>query len=197
MPPFRLGDRAIRPLSALRRLAPALIFGLVGPASAAIIDMGDCRLDTVTFVDPAAGGSFVVERVGRNVRYLCAAGPADGAACAGPFGDLVLYGTAREPGQSPRKAFAVWHSEKAAPCCGWRVLEEGAAGSLLTAPGFRWLDGAAAPRLGDVGFASIYFDEYHRTGSDEFSAPKIAMRCAVGGRGDQDRPPERMKPRTW
>jgi hypothetical protein len=147
------------------------------------VDMRDCRLDTVTFIDPVAGGTFAVARVGRNVNYLCKGGVRTDAEaddiCAGPFGDLVLAGRLGEPGETPRNVFAVWHMEKAAPCCGWRILEERAGRKFAALPGFRWLDGVRAPRLGQVGFASIFFDELHQEGSAVFSAPKIAMHCTV------------------
>lgn len=135
-----------------RTLAATLALALAVPAMAGTVDMRDCRLDTVTFIDAVIGGAFTVERVGRNVNYLCKDGArteigADDI-CAGPFGDLVLAGKLSEPGETPRSIFAVWRMEKAAPCCGWRILEEQAGSKLAALRGFRWLDGARAPRLG-------------------------------------------------
>jgi hypothetical protein len=152
-----------------------LALTLAGPASAGIIDMRDCRLDTVTFIDPVAGGAFTVRRVGRNSSCTRK------AVCDGRLGDLVLAGRLSEPGEAPLIVYAIWHTEPAAPCCGWRVLAEKEGRKLAARAGFHWLD--RAPRLGETGFASIYFDEAHQEGRDIFSAPKVAMRC-LNGRED-------------
>jgi hypothetical protein len=147
-----------------------------------VVDIGACPLDTLTFVDPVAGGIFVVDRVGADRHYLCAgsmvAEPAGGE-CSGPFGDLVLEGKVREPDDAaPRTVFAIWSVEPAAPCCGWRVLNETSAPAVTGQPGFHWLDHAAVPTLATTGFAAITFDDLHREGSAMFS-PKSAMRCEL------------------
>ena len=43
-------------------------------AQAQTIDIRDCPLDTVVFVDPWAGGSFQVKRVGTKYNWLCEEG---------------------------------------------------------------------------------------------------------------------------
>ena len=80
----------------MKRQAAALLAALAcstGAAGAGVIDIRDCPLDTLVFVDPWAGGSFTVKRVGTNYSWLCQEGfqPPD-AMCQGPYGDLVLEG---------------------------------------------------------------------------------------------------------
>jgi len=68
---------------------------------------------------------------------------------------------------------------KAAPCCGWSVLDESSGQEPTEEDGFRWLGKGEMPLLGETGFASIQFDEAHRNGIAMFSAPKYAMKCEL------------------
>lgn len=150
-----------------------------------ILDLRDCPLDRLTFVDPVAGGTFVVTRAGADYRFLCGqdmvARMLPGADCRGPFGALVLAGTVREPDDTgPRSVFAVWTVEPAAPCCGWSVLDEADGAAIVGRPEFGWFAPDAVPALGAMGFADISFDRLHREGMATFS-PKIAMRCEFPG----------------
>jgi len=80
-----------------------IAFGALTHASQAgqVINMRQCPLDALTFVDPVAGAEFTVTRVGTNSHYLCDSGPTDippaDEQCSGPFGDLVLQGNDSEP----------------------------------------------------------------------------------------------------
>jgi hypothetical protein len=68
--------------------------------------------------------------------------------------------------------------ERAAPCCGWSVLDEAAGRAIVDGADFRWFEQDAVPTLGAVRFADIHFDDLHRADNAIFSA-KTAMRCEL------------------
>lgn len=145
------------------------------PAAATAIDIRDCPLDTVVFVDPWAGGSFSVARVGTKYFYICPEGvdPATDPGCTNPYGDLILEGTWRDrPDGEPVPRSAVWTVIKAAPCCDWNV-EDGASVHVGT-EGFVWLTPDRMPRLRDMPFLSIE-SEY----GNDFGNPLHAASCTV------------------
>lgn len=106
-----------------RRIAAVVLaaFGCAATATAQPIDIRDCPLDTVVFIDPWAGGSFVVRKVGADHSWLCEEGfePPD-AMCSGPFGHLVLEGEHRRYEWSePERMTATYTVIKGVPCCDW------------------------------------------------------------------------------
>jgi hypothetical protein len=132
-------------------------------AQAASFDIRDCRLDLVTFVEPWAGASFAVKRVGTRHTWLCPEGKtAEGGGCDGPFGDLVLEGVfTPSNGTPPRTMTATRTVLKALPCCSWSV-EEGPS-SLVGKAGFKWLERVDVPALRTLSSLSIEAGDY---GSD-------------------------------
>src|SRR3712207_2422839 len=111
------------------------LFGLVAwvlfadvSGAGPVINVRECPLNTITFIDPWADGEFHVTRVGTDYQYLCVSGwtarPPEGEQCQGPYGDLVFEGTLRKyEGSEPETVYAVWHRIKGVPCCGWSVLD--------------------------------------------------------------------------
>lgn len=154
-------------------------------AQGRIFDMRQCPLDTITFVDPWAGGDFAVTEVGTNYSYLCRSGwqphaPA-GEECSGPYGELILKGTLRQyAGSESQTAFAVWNVIKGAPCCWWEAFPADAEQSLSSGENFEWLEKGNMPTLGEFGFASIDGDS---TSNEAFSSlfgnPMMAMLCEL------------------
>ncbi len=144
-------------------------------ASAATIDIRDCPLDTLVFVDPwVAGSEFTVTRVGANREWQCEAGvtPPDDS-CRGPYGDLVLEGMFKQYGSSkPEAMSAVWSVIDGVPCCGWNV-EKGTA-SASTADGFTWFGKADAPLLKDMPWLTIESDY-----GEDFGNPLVAATCEL------------------
>lgn len=154
-------------------------------AKRAKVTLEGCSLDSVTFVEPWAGGEFRVRRVGSNHHYLC--GDAfeivslkGGQDCYGPVGQLVLEGRLKQrSGGNAVTVFAVWNIIKGAPCCWWDGFREPNEVSALREPHFRWLTGNKVPKLKDLSFASI---EAHDTYSNKvaqimFDNSFIAMKC--------------------
>lgn len=150
------------------------------------IDLRGCPLNTVTFIDPGAGGEFKVERVGTDYIYLCSSGPREqpvqGEECMGPYCELVLKGMNRKyGGDDAHPLFAVWTVSKAAPCCGWYVTYGDDIRVLGELKNFRWLGEEEIPKLRDLPFASIDSDEL--ISNDDFDAifgnPKVAMMCEL------------------
>jgi hypothetical protein len=150
------------------------------------IDLRGCPLDTVTFIDPWAGGEFRVEAVGTNYVYLCGPElreePSAREDCIGPYGELVLKGSlTKYEGEAPRPLFAVWTVSKSLPCCGWYVSGRDEARFLASLTNFRWLAEDEVPKLGELPFASI--DSQSPVSNDDFAAifgnPKMAMMCEL------------------
>lgn len=154
--------------------AALLALATLSGANAAGIDIRDCPLDTVVFVDPWAGESFVVGRVATNWRWQC-----EGDAtpphvdCAGPYGDLVLEGMHHSWNNAePEPATATWTViPRTLPCCGWRV-EAGPAAEA--GENFKWLAGDEVPQLREMQWLSI------EGGYDSaFSNPLYAAACTL------------------
>ena len=140
-----------------------------------MIDIRDCPLDTLVFVDPWAGGSFTVKRVGTNYSWLCQEGfqPPD-AMCQGPYGDLVLEDEYRSIANAdPEPKTAVYSIIKGVPCCDWNVANGGSAavGENLT-----WLEQGKAPLLKELPFLSIE-SQY----GEGFGNPFFAASCTLRG----------------
>ncbi len=140
-----------------RALGAMLGLGIaLGPAGAATIDLRECPLDRVTFIDPWAGGSFTVDRVGIDHVYRCGDDyvdePVEGMACA-QYGRTALEGDLLPRGDDtePSRVLAVWYVEAANPCCGWSLAWPTASETAQ----YRWLEGDDVPLLGDMPFASI------------------------------------------
>lgn len=147
-----------------------------------ILDMRQCPLNRITFVDPWAKGEFEVARVGKNYSYLCQSGmtthpPAD-EQCMGPYGDLVFEGSLRKYEDSqPETVLAIWSVIKGAPCCGWSVERASLGEAMTQDEGFQWLDEQNMPKLGEFGFAGISFEAPYTEGTSIFGNPKYAMKC--------------------
>jgi hypothetical protein len=153
----------------------AVLAVIASPAASATIDIRDCPLDTLVFVDPWVGEStFTVARVGANREWQCKEGvtPPDDS-CRGPYGDLVLEGTYRQYESSePQTMSAVWSVIDGVPCCDWNV-EEGTA-SAAAASGFTWFGKDDAPRLKDMPWLSIDSNDY-----EDFGNPLFAATCEL------------------
>jgi hypothetical protein len=160
------------------RLAGLLVGVLAATsASAASLDIRDCPLDTLVFVDPWANSTFEVDRVGRSETWSCPDGvkPPD-MTCRGPFGDTVLQGTYAEYGGAEQVPMtAVYSVIAAVPCCGWNVAE-GRTGDQVE--NFRWLDATEMPVLRSVPWLSIDSDPMTEHGSD-FGNPLYAAACTL------------------
>jgi hypothetical protein len=166
-------------------ISAVLVLPLISASAGAgeVIDVRDCPLDTVTFIDPWAEGEFAVTRVGTSYEYSCESGyaeqPIAGEECRGPFGDLVLEGRLREYEGSPAQmAFAIWTVIEGSPCCGWSVMDEASGQSLTQQQNFTWLDDDSIPILRDLRFADISFRDYAE-GQSLFGNPKVAMKCEL------------------
>ena len=158
--------------------------GMTYPAFAAsnIITLEACPLDTLTFVDPWAGGTFAVDKVGRHYSYLCgdevSAVKKDGQACRGPYGELVLRGKLRKSGEEPEETvFAVWNTIVGSPCCWWDIFdkEKDAIGAS-----FAWFSAGEVPTLGSMPFLSIEPNHLSNDRAEKiFGNPKTALKCFV------------------
>jgi len=149
------------------------VLALGGSASSATIDIRDCPLDTLVFVDPwVAGSYFAVSRVGANQSWLCEEGvqPPD-ESCRGPYGDLVLEGSYRQYESSqPETMSAVWSVIDGVPCCDWNVEK----GTVDGADGFKWFGKEDAPLLEDMPWLTIESDH-----GEDFGNPLVAATCEL------------------
>jgi hypothetical protein len=141
-----------------------------------VIDIRECPLDTLTFVDPWAGGTFAVRQVGTAYKYICDGGivdePREEETCSGPYGDLVLYGDLVEgSGSEAEPILAIWYVLKALPCCGWAIKRA----NPETMEGIKWLLPDEVPLLGEQGWLSIHPDDTDRI----LGNPKFAAKCTV------------------
>lgn len=158
----------------------ACLLGLscvVTRANSETVDIRECPLDTIVFVDPGAGGSFTVKRVGTDYVYLCESGvlekPVSSEECTGPYGNLVLEGDLTKYKDSkPKSILAIWYVQKAVPCCGWTILENNPSNTADV----KWLASAEVPLLGNVPFAGI---EPSESDTASFGNPKYAMICML------------------
>ena len=149
--------------------AACLVVATTATASTAI-DIRDCPVDTVVFVDPWAGAEFAVRRVGTDYSWQCPDGvePPD-INCMGPYGNLVLEGMYREDENSEAELrSAVWSVIKGVPCCGWSVQP----GEVRTAgrESFKWLAPAEAPKLNEMSWLSIESDQGLAFGNPVYAA---------------------------
>lgn len=145
--------------------------------AAGTIDIRDCPLDTLVFVDPWANSAFEVGRVGMSEQWWCPDGiePPD-ISCRGPFGDTVLQGVFTEYGGTEKRPMTAIYSVIAGvPCCGWSVTKGNTGES---GENFRWLEGADVPLLRDQPWLSIDSDAISDSGSD-FGNPLFAAACTV------------------
>lgn len=148
---------------------------VVLPTSAATIDIRDCPLNTLVFVDPwVSGSSFTVIRVGTNRSLLCEDGIEPSAdVCQGPYGDMVLEGMFKQYESSESETMsAVWSVIDGVPCCGWNVEKGSAAASA--ADGFTWFDPQDTPLLKDMPWLTIESDY-----GEDFGNPLVAATCEL------------------
>ena len=148
------------------------------------IDMRKCPLDTITFVDPWAGSTFEVTKVGADYTYDCPSGmkpsPPATEERKGPFGDLILEGTYTEDA-GKQTMFAIYKSIEGSPCCGWSSLN-GKEDSILSGrKNFKWFSQKDMPRLGEFQFASIDPDQATPDADAKqlINNPLIAMKCRL------------------
>jgi hypothetical protein len=156
-------------------LAICGVLSAISSSVAGQIDIRECPLDTLVFIDPWAGGKFVVSRVGTDHEYLCAEGaewPHD--SCRGPFGDLVLEGElfGDEEGAVGEKMYATYSVIAGSPCCDWYVNPPA---EMKFSGTFAWLEPSDVPLLGSQPFLSI---ESVNFGSD-FGNPLYAASCTL------------------
>ncbi len=151
-----------------------------------ILDIRKCPLDTTIFIDPWAGGSFTVQRVGTNYHYLCgqprkvSSIPAPGEECLGPYGNLVLLGSLSDShGEEAKSVVAIYETIKGAPCCGWLVHKRESPAVEQLFKKVKWLEPNDVPKLGKLPFGSIKRHEYapDESFTNIFGNPKIAMKC--------------------
>ena len=143
-------------------------------AHAQAIDIRNCPLDTLTFVDPWAGGSFIVKKVGTDYTFICPEGfqPPD-EMCSGPYGYLVLQGVHQDSSSaSPVQKTAIYSVIKGVPCCDWSV-EEGVS-SVVAGKDFKWLGPSEVPKLRELPFLSIE-SQY----AEDFGNPYFAAACRL------------------
>jgi hypothetical protein len=159
----------------LHLLAICGVFSIASSSVAGQVDIRECPLDTTVFVDPWAGGKFVVSRVGTDHHYLCDEGvewPHD--SCRGPFGDLVLEGElfGDEEGAIGERMYATYSVIAGAPCCDWYVTSPA---EMKFSATFSWLEPGDVPLLRSQPFLAI---ESVNFGSD-FGNPLYAASCTL------------------
>lgn len=155
-------------------IAAAMLMFSAAYAGGEAIDLRDCPLDTTVFVDPWAGQTFRVKRVGTDYSYMCPDGlePPD-EMCRGPFGDLVLEGERSDSEDSPGETmYAVYTIIAGVPCCDWYVHKPD---EMKFGSGFKWLEAKDVPLLRDQPWLSIDAVNY---GSD-FGNPLFAVSCTL------------------
>lgn len=154
--------------------AAVLLMASMADAAGQRIDLRDCPLDTVVFVDPWAGGTFKVKRVGTDYSYLCEdeTKPPDDT-CRGPYGDLVLEGEYSDSEDAPGQTlYARYNVIPAVPCCDWNVHKPE---EMQFGVGFKWLAGKDVPLLKQQPWLSIDSVNF---GSD-FGNPLYAVSCTL------------------
>ena len=153
-----------------------------------IIDMRECPLDTITFVDPWANGTFVVTRVGADYYYNCSSGiklsPSDTDDCKGPLGDLILEGEYRSGDDSERQTvFAIYTTIDGSPCCRWSAVSGTEAGVVSGRINFKWFSAKNMPALRHERFASIDLEPASEADAEDtkqvFFNPLIALKCRI------------------
>lgn len=145
----------------------AFAFSLTGlqadAASKREVSLEICPLDTITFVDKWAGSEFSVRRVGKSNFGICEGRKHlldEKGEC--PYGELVLQGQLKDDRDSESyTVWAIYRVLKASPCCGWLVYRDPEKVEAFTQPDFVWLEGKDVPRLRDLRFSSIDFDNYY------------------------------------
>jgi hypothetical protein len=151
-----------------------LCLASVSNAADGTIDLRDCPLDTVVFIDPWAGQIFKVKRVGTDYSYICEDGfkpPSE--MCRGPFGDLVLEGERSYSEDSPGETmYATWSVIAGVPCCDWYVHKPE---EMKFVGGFKWLEPKDVPLLREQPWLSIDSVNF---GSD-FGNPLFAVSCTM------------------
>jgi hypothetical protein len=159
------------------QLLPAglvVLLASVSHAADGTIDLRDCPLDTTVFVDPWAGQTFKVKRVGTDYTYMCEEGfkPPD-AMCRGPFGDLVLEGERSYSEDSPGETmYATYSIIAGVPCCDWYVHTPA---EMKFGGDFKWLNPKDVPLLREQAWLSIDAVNF---GSD-FGNPLFAVSCTL------------------
>jgi hypothetical protein len=144
----------------------------ITPTSAAQIDLRECPLDTTVFIDPWAGGTFTVSRVGTDYGYLCDDGiEPPNELCQGPFGDMVLDGELVEGDGASQQKYAIYTVIKGAPCCDWNVTDPA---DTVFGERFKWLEPTEVPLLGEQGFLSIESEH-----GEDFGNPMTAVACTL------------------
>jgi hypothetical protein len=151
------------------------------------VDIRECPLDTITFVDPWAGGTFEVRKVGADYHYACSSGiklsPSATEDCKGPLGDLIVEGEYRPYGDDTERqtVFAIYTTINGSPCCGWSSVSGTEASVLSGRKNFKWFSAKNMPTLGHERFASIDPGESAPLADAKhvISNPLIALKCSV------------------
>jgi hypothetical protein len=156
-----------------RTIVVAASFLAISHSFAAEVDLRKCPLDTVVFVDPWAGGTFTVSRVGTDREYVCEDGatpPSD--LCRGPVGDLVLEGVLGGDVEGAGESrYAMYTVVLGAPCCDWNITIPA---ETVFSPNLKWLAPEEVPLLGEQAFLSID-SEY----GEDFGNPFMAAACTL------------------
>ncbi len=154
-------------------LAAAALLASLSSVSAATLDIRDCPLDTLVFVDPWADSVFEVTRVGRSERWQCPDGVRPPHhSCRGPYGDTVLQGMFAEYGSTTKVPMTATYSVvPGVPCCDWTVAEGATGGAGAN---FRWFAAGEAPLLRSQPWLSIDSDD-----GEDFGNPLFAAACTL------------------
>jgi len=153
-------------------------------ASKKEVSLEICPLDKVTFVD-RVGGAFSVQKVGKSHGHICEGERGkqlldEDGDC--PYGWTVLQGQLkRDKNSESETVWAILQIMPAAPCCGWLVYRDAEKVEALQRSNFVWLDGEDVPRLKELRFSTIGFDEpiSNAEAREIFGNDKSPSRCMV------------------
>lgn len=151
----------------------AALLASISHAADKQIDIRDCPLDTMVFLDPWAEQVFKVKRVGTDYSFSCEdeTKPPDDS-CRGPYGDLVLEGEWSDwKGPPGETMYATYRVIDGVPCCDWHVTKQQ---ETKFGPGFKWLEPKDVPLLKTQPFLSI------ESGYDtDFGNPLYVVSCTL------------------
>jgi len=162
---------------------PVWLAGTISPGNLGPLDISECPITNLVFVDSWTKSEFIVKKVGISYMYICgnAIGPAAiRADCKGPYGDTLFEGLFKDKtnlSSQPSTAYFVWSVIKGVPCCGWNAFNKATADEIVQKKEFKWLSNGSAPKLKDMGFASIQLDNNSTNETGVLSNPMNALRC--------------------
>lgn len=152
----------------LKALLPLLV--MATPLASQTIDLRDCPLDRLDFVDTDGVEVFTVAQVGVQQFAICGnpqtvvdlSEMEQREDCRGPFGHVILDGLLHDgaPDESATGVMAIWSVLPAEPCCGWSFDMGENVVNVLVGPGLPtpneafaaidWLEPGQVPSLGEI-----------------------------------------------